>query len=60
MKIEDGNYVCALCGADLTVSETDTVTTIAGASGKPNVRILSVKGTEIHRCEMPRRGPRRP
>ncbi len=60
MNTEDGNYVCALCGADLDVSEADTVTTIAGASGKPNVRILSAHGTEIHRCEMPRRGRRRP
>ena len=38
---------------DLEVNEDDTVRTIAGASGQPNVRILSVDGKEIHRCELP-------
>ncbi len=60
MRVENGKFVCVLCGEALTVSETDTVTTIAGSSGKPNRRILSVKGKEIHRCDMPSRGPRRP
>ncbi len=50
MRPENGNDVCVLCGEQLDVSETDTVTTIAGASGKPNVRILSANGREIHRC----------
>lgn len=60
MKLVDGKFVCTLCGADLDVGEDETVTTIAGASGKPNVRILSANGTEIHRCQMQRPGPRRP
>jgi hypothetical protein len=58
--LKDGNYVCALCGADLDVAEKDMVTTIAGSSGKPNERILSKNGRVIHRCEMRRSGPRRP
>jgi len=57
VRLIDGRFVCAVCGADLDVSEDDTVRTIAGASGQPNVRILSVDGKEIHRCELP--GPRR-
>jgi hypothetical protein len=60
VKIRDGSYVCALCGAELDVSEHDTVTTIAGSSGKPNLRILSIGGKEIHRCELLSRGSRRP
>jgi hypothetical protein len=52
VRIKDGNWVCAGCGEDLEVSEHDMVTTIAGASGKPNVRILSLAGQEIHRCEL--------
>ena len=48
----EGSFA-AICGADLEVNEDDTVRTIAGASGQPNVRILSVDGKEIHRCELP-------
>ncbi len=55
MRLENGNYVCVLCGAPLEVSETDTVTTIAGSSGKPTERILSIDGVVIHRCELPSR-----
>jgi hypothetical protein len=60
VEVREGKFFCILCGAELEVSEAQTVTTIAGASGKPNVRILSVNGEELHRCEMPSRGPRRP
>jgi hypothetical protein len=49
-RIKDGTYCCAVCGAPLGVSEYDTVTTIVGQSGKPNVRVLSVDREEIHRC----------
>jgi hypothetical protein len=55
VRLENGNYVCVLCGAPLEVSETDTVTTIAGSSGKPTDRILSKDGVVIHRCELPSR-----
>ena len=56
MRLLDGRFVCALCGSDLEVSEEETVTTIAGSSGLPNVRILTANGNEIHRCEMPEPG----
>jgi hypothetical protein len=58
MKLIDGMYSCTLCGAPLDISEAATITTIAGSSGKPNMRILSADGREIHRCAM-RAAPRR-
>jgi hypothetical protein len=61
VKLRGGEYVCALCGADLYVDEASLVTVIEGSSGKPNVRVLSVGGREIHRCEIrSRSGPRKP
>ena len=51
---DDGRYECALCGAVLDVPR-DTLPTVVvvGRSGKPNVRILMVGSSELHRCEPP-------
>jgi len=54
VRVQDGRFICVLCGAELGVSERETVTTIAGASGKPNERILSVNGKVVHRCALRR------
>jgi hypothetical protein len=51
MRLRDGRYKCALCGAilDLPLVENPTVV-IRAASGEPNVRVLRYEGREIHRC----------
>jgi hypothetical protein len=51
MRFEGGRYICARCGAvlDIAASSRPQVSMHA-ASGQPNVRIISVKGQEIHRC----------
>jgi hypothetical protein len=44
-------YRCALCDAKLDLPEGSAPRVhIEGASGKPNVRVLSLDGKEIHRC----------
>ncbi len=49
----DGKYVCAQCGALLDIPPVpDPQVTVHAASGKPNVRVLTLDGREIHRCEL--------
>jgi len=51
MKTNDGTLTCALCGAVLDVREAARVRTmIAAKSGEFNVRVIFVRGEEIHRC----------
>jgi hypothetical protein len=51
MRFEGGRYICARCGAVLDIAaSTRPQVSMHGASGQPNVRIISVKGKEIHRC----------
>ncbi len=53
MKLDDGRYECALCGAVLDVplvGEPQVV--IHAASGQRSMRVLSVNGVEVHRCEV--------
>jgi len=54
LRMRDGIYQCSLCGAMVDVrSNVRPQVTIVAAGGKPNVRILTLDGHEIHRCEMP-------
>ena len=52
MLLLDGSDVCARCGAalDMGAGEEPRVVIFA-ASGKPNVRVLSIDGREVHSCE---------
>jgi hypothetical protein len=53
MRKRRGKWTCKQCGVVLDVPDgrrPDVM--IAGESGRPNVRILSVDGREIHRCEI--------
>ena len=53
MRQPDGHWVCVQCGAKLDVPrDVQPVVTIHGASGKPNIRVLKVGRSEIHRCEL--------
>jgi hypothetical protein len=53
MRLKDGRYECAHCGAVLDVPVVqDPVVVIHAASGQPTVRVLTYEGREIHRCEI--------
>ena len=54
MRREDsGSYVCAHCGVAVNLAEDETARiTIFAAGGRPNVRVVSSGGREIHRCEI--------
>jgi hypothetical protein len=51
VRLRDGKCECSHCGTvlELPLDEAPRVV-IQAASGKPNVRILILKGEEIHRC----------
>jgi hypothetical protein len=59
MRLQDGRYECALCGAVLDIPLVQNPTAVIhAASGEPNMRVLSYNGREIHRCELsPQRTP---
>jgi hypothetical protein len=54
MRLEDsGSYVCAHCGVAVNLAADETArVTIFAASGRPNVRVVSIGGNEVHRCEI--------
>jgi hypothetical protein len=53
MRLRDGRYECAQCGAvlDVPMDETPNVM-IHAASGRPNMHVISAGHTELHRCEI--------
>jgi hypothetical protein len=53
MRLHDGRYECAHCGAVLDIPlMNDPRVMIRAASGQPNVRVLFLDEREIHRCEI--------
>jgi hypothetical protein len=53
VRLHDGRYECAHCGEYLDIPLTKKpVITMTARSGEPNVRVLSLDGREIHRCEI--------
>lgn len=61
MRLRDGRYECAQCGAVLDIAP-DKMPSVAihGASGKKNERVISVDGEEVHRCVRPNGDDRSP
>lgn len=56
MRLVNGKWACAVCGAELDVPDGKRPTVVLiGSSGKRNVRALVIEGEEIHRCEVPSR-----
>ena len=53
MRLHKGRYECFYCGAvrDLP-GDQDPQVVIHATSGKPNVRVVSIEGREVHRCEV--------
>jgi hypothetical protein len=44
-------YRCAFCGAVLDLAHRiEPRIHIEGTSGRPNVRVLTIEGEEVHRC----------
>jgi hypothetical protein len=44
-------YRCALCGHAIDIPEgVEPRIALEGAGGRPNQRVLSIDGDEIHRC----------
>lgn len=53
MRLFDGRWMCAACGAVIDVPHGDEPkATLHAASGQPNVRVLTVDNREIHRCSL--------
>jgi hypothetical protein len=53
MRVVRGKHECANCGAPLDLAATDVSSVVfRGGSGQPNVRVIVLNGTEIHRCEV--------
>jgi hypothetical protein len=53
MRLVDGRYECALCGEVLDIPfGAEPTVVLHAASGRPNVRVISVDGVEVHRCNV--------
>ncbi len=53
MRLYDGRYECALCGARLDIPLVeDPHVMIRAASGTPPVRSLILNGEVIHECKL--------
>lgn len=51
MRLADGRYECDFCRAVLDLpTQREPQVSIVAASGKPNVRSLSIDEHKIHRC----------
>ena len=52
MRLIDSTYTCALCGAPLAFPSDGAWprTVIEGVAGKPNERVIYLRGHEVHRC----------
>jgi hypothetical protein len=58
MRLHDGRYECAHCGEILDIPLVDRPqVVIHAASGKPNMRALTLDGKEIHACEIDENAP---
>ena len=61
MRLVDGRYECAHCGAVLELErEAEPMVVFHAGSGQPNMRVISVDGHEVHRCEVTDREPEFP
>ena len=53
MRLQNGSWQCAYCGAELDIPDRNKVREmLVGTQGEPNVRVLLIDGIELHRCEV--------
>ena len=54
MLLHKGKYLCGLCGieVDMTADERRLVVIKASSGGKPNMRVITLDGSDLHTCEM--------
>lgn len=52
----ESRYHCAVCGAvvDIGLGLDRPLSMLLGASGKPNMRVITLSGIEVHSCPFPR------
>ena len=51
MLLQAGKFVCALCGEPImATSDQRPLIMIKAESGKPNQRVISLEGKELHAC----------
>jgi hypothetical protein len=53
--LDEALYHCSMCGVPVEVGAGSVrpLTMLVGASGEPNVRVISLAGAEVHRCPFP-------
>jgi len=53
VRLSNGKWECAYCGSELDLPRDKApMVVIHAASGKPNERVLSLDGHELHRCSV--------
>jgi hypothetical protein len=51
MLIQQGRYVCALCGVQIDATrDQHPLTLIKASSGERNLRVIMLDGKELHAC----------
>jgi hypothetical protein len=54
--LQEGKYVCALCGVHIDIEPGDRPrAVIKGSSGEPNVRVVMLGDKVLHSCSIPGR-----
>jgi hypothetical protein len=54
MRPGERDYFCPMCSTAISVpAEREPAVMIHAPKGEPAVRIVTVKGIEVHRCPMP-------
>jgi len=55
MLLQQGHYVCALCGERvMALADQRPLVMIKGTGGQPNMRVISLEGKELHACPIRR------
>jgi len=53
MFLHNGKYLCVLCGAEIDVIHDQRQRVFIRVDGaRPNMRVISLAGTELHACQI--------
>lgn len=51
LRLHNGKYLCTLCGEQIDIApEQQPLVLIKASGGKPNLRVISLDGVEVHAC----------